>query len=238
MLFRSALKRLDVRRLSLATYDARGFRHVAPGLDADCDTHVLFLGDSFTDGLWVEDDETFASRFGALSRGQGGAKVCPVNAGVDGYGPPEETYILETYFAAAGNPRLVFLQLFPNDIVEDYGPVFDGTLPGLDARWTRLFSFLARAADFCRTHGAELVLVVMPDKTQFDSPGTRTHYQDRVRAFADDAHIRQTDLYEAFRARAGDVYWSWDPHLTPEGHAVVADALYRATADRLRPIAR
>ena len=67
--------------------------------------HALFLGDSFTDGLWVNDADTFVNVYGHIVRERAGVKLCPVNAGVNGYGSLEEAYLLEHDFESAGRPR-------------------------------------------------------------------------------------------------------------------------------------
>ena len=90
-----------------ASYDRFGFRRVDADLTRDCEAHVLFLGDSFTDGMWVSDSDTFVNRYGHLMRERSNLRVCPVNAGVNGYGSLEEAYVLEHSFEAAGQPRVV-----------------------------------------------------------------------------------------------------------------------------------
>lgn len=52
---------------------------------------VLFVGDSFTEGLYVEDDETFAWRLGATHRPDHEI----VNLGVRGYGPDQMLLMYE-----------------------------------------------------------------------------------------------------------------------------------------------
>ena len=62
----------------------------------------------------------------------------------------------------------------------------------------------------------------------------RTHYQDVLRKFATREGIRFIDLYDGLVARdPHPLYWSWDPHLTPAGHRVVAELLCEATKDLL-----
>ena len=72
-------------------YDRLGFRRVDPELTHDCATRVLFLGDSFTDGVGVNDNETFVNRYGHLVRERLRLSACPINAGVEGYGSLEES---------------------------------------------------------------------------------------------------------------------------------------------------
>jgi hypothetical protein len=47
-------------------------------------------------------------------------------------------------------------------------------------------------------------------------------------------HIPFIDLLEHMpRAGIQQLFWDWDPHLTPQGHRVVADILYRETRSLL-----
>ena len=116
---RDMLRGIDTTLLVSASYDERGFRRVDRALTEDCRRHVLFLGDSFTDGLWVNDSDTFVNVYGTLARAQSGIRVCPVNAGVNGYGSFEERFVLEHEFDHAGRPSLIFVMYFANDVDQD-----------------------------------------------------------------------------------------------------------------------
>src|SRR3990172_10278725 len=62
------------------THDAHGRRITTGGLQVRASTTVLLLGDSFTYGVGVSDDETFASRLQALFD-RAGRPARIVNAG-------------------------------------------------------------------------------------------------------------------------------------------------------------
>ena len=232
---REAAEHLPPELIAFASYDEHGFRHVDAGVSGDCERRVLFLGASFTDGLWVNDGDTFASLYGKVARAHAGPRVCPVNAGVNGYGSFEERWVLEHEFETAGKPSLIFVMYFPNDVDSDYDRVMDGTLASLEARWKSSLDQVRRMQQFAVAHGSRLVLAAMPPVEQTFTRGPRTHYQDIVRAFASREGITFVDLYEGFLANDPHaLYWSWDPHFTPAGHAVVANLLYDATKDFLR----
>ena len=55
----------------------------------------MFLGDSFTDGVSIDDRDTAVNRYGHVARKRGQVEACPVNTGVDGYGTLEESFVLE-----------------------------------------------------------------------------------------------------------------------------------------------
>jgi GDSL-like Lipase/Acylhydrolase family len=227
---RAALAELDTPFMVTAAYDTFGFRRVDPDLTAGCTAHALFLGDSFTDGLWVSDADTFVNLYGHLVLERSGVKLCPVNAGVNGYGPPEEAYILEHYFEEAGRPAFVFVMFFPNDVDADYDAVVNGTLVDRDRRWRASLDELARIKRFAAGHGATLVLAAIPPAEQVFAHGSQEHYQAVLRAFSEHEGIKFVNLIDRLATPdAQTLYWDWDPHLTPRGHRVVAQALYDET---------
>jgi lysophospholipase L1-like esterase len=231
---RRALAGLDTRRLAEASYDRLGFRRVDPELTHDCATRVLFLGDSFTDGVGVNDNETFVNRYGHLVRERLRLSACPINAGVEGYGSLEESYVLGAYFEAFGRPPLIVLMHYANDVDDDEDAVIRGAVGEADPRWTTSLSYLDRIADAARAHGASLLIAAVPPARQFATPDSRRHYQDVLRRFCELRGIRFVDLFDSInRSGPGLAYFQDDPHWTPAGHRVVAETLFSATRDML-----
>lgn len=231
---RAALPDLNLTHFSTASYDEHGFRRVDADLARDCRGHVLFLGDSFTDGFWVNDNDTFVNRYGWLVRGQSHLNVCPVNAGVNGYGSMEEAHVLEHSFDVAGRPRLVVVMYYANDVEGDVDLLIHGTLPDGERRWEASFSYLRRMAEFSRRQGATLVLVAIPLKEQFADLSTERHYGDVLRLFGQREGVLVIDLLDMMKQYSpDDLYWDWDPHFTPFGHQVVAEILYQQTKELL-----
>ena len=236
---RKSLGNLETTLLVSASYDEFGFRRADADVSSDCDVRVLFLGDSFTDGVWVGDHDTFVNRYARQVRERSGIRLCPVNAGVNGYGSPEEADVLEHRFDDAGRPALVFLMYFANDVDGDSLAVVDGTLPDVVRRWQASLDQIARMERFARGHGSTLVLAAIPPFEQAAERRSRVHYQDVLRDFCREHGIAFVDLLDALAA--GDprrAYWSWDPHLTPWGHQVVADALLAGTMPLVAGAAR
>jgi lysophospholipase L1-like esterase len=232
---RDVLRDIDTTLLVSASYDEHGFRHVDSELADDCQRHVLFLGDSFTDGLWVSDGDTFANVYGRLARDRSGLRVCPVNAGVNGYGSFEERFVLEHEFDHAGRPSLIFVMYFPNDVDQDYDAVVRGTMTDVERLWEASLSELRRMHRFAVEHGSTLVLAAIPPAEQSFDRAPQTHYQDVLRAFAAQEGVMFINVYEGFVAHdPHPLYWPWDPHLTPAGHRAVAELLYNATKDMLQ----
>ncbi len=226
---RKALAGVQTLVVMHASYDEHGFRRVASS-PAACSRRVLFLGDSFTDGLWVNDEDTFASRYGAIVQQRVSPSICAVNAGVNGYDSFEERFVLEHNFDAAGRPSLVFVMYFPNDVDNDYWSVVNGTLRDQDRLWGESLRELHRMQRFAVKQGSTLVLVAIPPVEQIQRRQTRKYYQDRLRAFAAEERVLFLDPYdELSRGDPRLMYWTWDPHLTPAGHEVMAAFLYEQT---------
>ena len=231
-MIRSALAALDTPFMVTASYDGNGFRRVDTELTTTCTHRAFFLGDSFTDGLWVNDADTFVNVYGHIVRERSGMALCPVNAGVNGYGSAEEAYVLEHGFESAGRPAVVFVMFFANDVDADYVGVIGGTLADRERRWKDSLGQIARMRRFLEARGAALVLAAIPPAEQVFTHGTQEYYQNVLREFSEREGIRFVNLIERFApAEARSFYWDWDPHFTPRGHRAVAEALYAETAD-------
>ena len=217
-----------------ATYDRFGFRRVDPELTEDCSVRVMFLGDSFTDGVYMDDRDTSVNRYGHLVRERGHVAACPTNTGVNGYGSLEEAYVLEHYYEAVGRPRVAVVMHFPNDVDEDENKVIDATLTDPSRKWAEDFSYLRRITEFSRQHGVTAVLVAIPLARQSANPSTRKNYQDILRRFCEQEGIRFIDLLDSLsRYDVHDIYIEDNPHWTIRGHEVVAEVLYEQTKDLL-----
>ncbi|GEM_PF-2382411 len=77
---------------------------------------ILVLGDSYTEGYGVEEDETFCSRLGPLISPSGGVEV--LNAGCGSYSPLLEWAALQDLEPQV-RPDLVLLALDPCDLQDD-----------------------------------------------------------------------------------------------------------------------
>ena len=234
-MIRSVLAGLDTPFMVTASYDGNGFRRVDPELTTACTIHALFLGDSFTDGLWVNDADTFVNLYGHIVRERSRVALCPVNAGVNGYGSAEEAYVLEQNFESSGRPSVVFVMFFANDVDADLDGVIKGTLADRQRLWSDSLHQVARMKRYAEDRGASLVLVAIPPAEQVLTRGSQEYYQKVLREFSRSEGIRFVNLIErSTPAEARSFYWDWDPHFTPLGHRAVAEALYADTADFFR----
>ena len=120
------------------TYDRWGYRNATDLDQAD----VALIGDSYTEGWYVSDDETAASRLSAYLRR-------PVaNLGIAGYGPLQELIVLQKD-ATRFNPKVVVWFFFEgNDLYDDYE--FERNLP-VYSTWPD--DIKGRPEGFTREHG-------------------------------------------------------------------------------------
>ncbi len=88
--------------------DENGFRNPVGVGKAD----VVFIGDSFTEGASVPEEDTFVRKFGLKS------KLSAVNLGRGNYGPQQELIILKRYGFRYG-PGLVVWQIFEGNDLTD-----------------------------------------------------------------------------------------------------------------------
>jgi hypothetical protein len=88
--------------------DENGFRNPSGVSKAD----VIFIGDSFTEGASVPEEDTFVQKFGLRS------KLSAVNLGRGNYGPQQELIILKRY-AFRYDPGLVVWQIFEGNDLTD-----------------------------------------------------------------------------------------------------------------------
>ncbi len=192
---------------------------------------VFFMGDSFTEGLWVSPEETFVELFGRKLKVEG-IRARPVNTGVNGYGVLEMAWMLERH-APRFKTAAVILNLFPNDVQHDYIKALTGDVP--EAGYVEMFKYLRRIVEYCRKHDIMLAVSVIPAKAQFGTFRGHSDFQDRVGAWAKPRGTRFLDARGHFDEVGADkVYFPWDPHFSPEGHAHYADFLFKNLAAPIR----
>jgi len=232
---RAAIADLDTQLLVTASYDEFGFRRTDPDLARDCQSRALFLGDSFTDGVWVGDGDTFANKYARLARERSSFTLCPVNAGVNGYGSLEERYTLEHQFEHAGRPSIVFVMYFANDVDQDHDAVITGQLRDAARLWQESLAQLDKMKRFADEHQVRLVLAAIPPREQILDKVPQTYYQDILRDFCERDGITFVNLFEGLVSHGlQGLYLDGDPHFTPLGHQVVAELLYDATKGLLK----
>lgn len=87
---------------------------------------ILVVGDSFSFGLGVKDDETFSKRLETLFQGSGN-KYDVINMGVNGYGNDQQLLLLK-HEGYKYSPDIVVCQFFVgNDIVDNISAFIHGS---------------------------------------------------------------------------------------------------------------
>jgi lysophospholipase L1-like esterase len=220
------LRRHPAVRDVLVETDSLGFRRTGFPVDLR-EPSVLFLGDSFTEGMHVRSEDTFVNLYG-LAMLRAGIRSYPINAGVDGYGTLEEAWTAER-FVGPMKARLVIVNLFLNDVELNYHKVIKGGgFP--ESNYGEMFRYLRRLTDHCRARGADVVIAVIPAKEQIRLFPRGTSFQDRVRSWCGRQGVLFLDPLPHLRRVGGEGnYIPWDPHLDVEGHRNYADFLFRTT---------
>jgi lysophospholipase L1-like esterase len=100
---------------TVVVHDSHGFRGPeVPLAKPPGKFRILVLGDSFTYGVGVENDETFSARLGQLD-----PRLEVINAGVIGYGTSQELVLLQEQGLPL-RPDLVLVAFFWNDVANSY----------------------------------------------------------------------------------------------------------------------
>jgi lysophospholipase L1-like esterase len=193
---------------------------------------VLALGDSFTFGVGVRDEDTFVRRIEAALAKDGPAEV--LNAGVQGYNTRDEVIYLEHRWGHL-DPDLVLITFFLNDAYSDAailnrGEDFDVGGEGASAvgRWSRIVEFAE--------HGWRVRAARSAVEEHYEA-----HYFDRgfLENRADDAPFRvDWDAARAALARARELAdergFTLAVAIFPELFALDGDYPFEAIHDLVR----
>jgi len=230
--------------------DSRGFR-ITPGSNP-AEKTILFLGDSSTFGMGVEDGQTIPAR---VQRALGGVQC--INAGVPGYSAYQGRVVLEQT-ASGGAPDVVVITFGVNaemqwdqqgdleharSIAREHAllinqsnflgmmrsTLFSPMTPDRRDARPRLTDaeFEAQIRDmlrWCRVHGVAAVLVSWPQAVQMFRQG-RTTKQLILERVARSEHVPLVDLVPTFRATGGTELFLDIVHPSPAGCETAARAL-------------
>jgi lysophospholipase L1-like esterase len=105
------------------------------------------------------------------------------------------------------------------------------TSPELERAWTRVAALFDRLEALARDSGFAVGLVVLPCKEQVTGEFQSTKYLDTIRSLAEPRGFHVIDPVPLMRERATaphDLYIPYDRnHPSAEGHALIAQAVYR-----------
>ena len=204
--------------------DSFGFKKTDFTWNHDSRT-IFFLGDSFTEGLWVAPKSTFVNQVG-LRLLKDRINLIPINLGVNGYSALEMDWMLEHY-APELHPEIAIANLFPNDVHEDYLQVIKG-INIAESNYSEMFYYLKRMKDFCKRYGIMFVVAVIPAKEQFKELRGVSIFHNRVKTWCETQKLLYLDPISYFDSTGVDnIYLSWDAHFSPQGHFVYAKFIYK-----------
>lgn len=138
---------------------------------------ILVLGDSFTEGVQVGEDDLFTA---LLERADPRFEV--LNAGVGGYGTVQEYLYLESS-GLKHNPDLVLLMIFDNDLTDNCLPAY----PGLGPR-----PYAVRSGDRVR-------IVTHPDPGEFLKYALPVPFAEALNKRSYVFYFLNTNVYQALR---------------------------------------
>jgi hypothetical protein len=123
----------------------------------------------------------------------------------------------------------VILNLFPNDVHNDYRAVLRGEGAG-EEDYAKMFRLLERVKRFSEARGAALLISVIPAKEQFKKLREHAAFQDRLMAWCERTGTTCIDPRPEFRETGpGKLYIPWDPHFSVAGHRRYAEFLLAHT---------
>ncbi len=222
-------------------------RRVTGKADAQAPT-VLFVGDSCTFGIPVNDRDAFPSRVQADLSEKYGLNIRALNAGVPGYSAFQGRILLEQFEGRA--PEVVVITFWLNgqsiwdhlsdaEHVESLAAEREGEFsrhrltrllrratPGDRPRLSEeeFIGQLKRMLRWCRKKGAVPVLQVWPTQRQMSEAGEASR-QDAIRHLGREQRVRVVDLVPPFRERRDPGLFVDSVHCGREGYGLVAETL-------------
>jgi lysophospholipase L1-like esterase len=151
-----------------------------------------------------------------------------VNMGVNGYSALETAWTIETY-APELNPKMIIINLFPNDVHGDFIKVIKGK-ENFEPNYKQMFQYLERVRTYCATMGIQFVVAVIPSKEQISVMKEYGVFQDRAKSWCDEKEVPFADSRAHFNTFDWEqLYFTWDPHFSTLGHKHYSDFLYEFT---------
>lgn len=188
---------------------------------------IFFLGDSFTEGLYIHPNKTFSSLVVKYFLNKN-HEVQTYNLGVNGYSLKEMSWILSNSNLDISSD-LVVLNLYPNDVHFNENIVFLNQVS--ESNYSELFKYLQLINSKCKQDGADLLVSIIPSKQQFTKYKNSFHFQNRIKKWCNENRINNVDVYSEFK-KIGiqNIYFTWDPHFSEEGHRHYAEFIYSSIA--------
>lgn len=188
---------------ALVNFDQYGFRKTGISNDKKLPV-ILFVGDSFTEGLYIADDKTFAHVSGVIFYDKDFGYS--VNGGVNGYSAFEIPYVLEN-FADKINPKMVVFTHSPADLTENDNETNDllsGKISFEDKfrLWNENYNRLNKIYNYCIKKNISFVITLYPDCSQIINYGkwgdSRKNFQEKIKNYCKNKNILCLDFYDQF----------------------------------------
>jgi hypothetical protein len=219
---REILNRTGIVITSTERINSLGCRGPEVGDPLSHDFRVLVLGDSFTEGILVEEPDTFCAHLGQMLSSAAGREVLVLNSGIIGYSTEQEYFTL-VELAPRVHPHVAVVCFFANDVHHEHHAVMKRRYS--KGNWEAARHWLEKCRTYCRKNSIRLVIAVIPDRTQLDYRPSRLSYQYRVEAIAADLGVYFIDPYERFLSHREEELFLADDHFGPAGHRLFAEVL-------------
>jgi lysophospholipase L1-like esterase len=194
---------------------------------------ILFLGDSFTEGLYVEPGLTFSNVFGILAENEE-IDLSIVNSGISGYGSMEESWIMENYHDKF-QTKLAVLSIYPNDVGSKTWRAYEKNQQ-TEIAYENLLNNLNIMNQFASQKGFLLVISMIPAKDQFLGKASMD-FQKIIGNWCKEFNLYCLNPFDYFQVHGVEkIYFSWDNHFSPYGHFVYADYLFNNLKDKLQKL--
>ena len=211
--------------------DEFGFRKTDFRVDSKTPA-ILFLGDSFTEGVNVPSERTFSNFIGHFLK-QANNPLLPINMGATGYGVYDMAALLR-FHKGKFNGKVAVANLFPNDVSKDFLKALrkDG-VP--EERYQTLLEELNELKQAALDSQVSLIISLIPVKEQLGTDNDSGYFQQRVKLWCVDNEIPCLDPLPFFKALgAEEIYFSWDIHFSQKGHRRYAEFLAVELKDLLQ----
>lgn len=174
---------------SVQTTNSWGLRGPEP--DPSAPLRGIVLGDSYMQGMFIDDEHAPPECLRRRLEERFGTKVAVLNTGHLGYSPEQYYYTLLEY-ADRFKPRFVVVSLFAND----FGGIDEAVRGAGD--WDEGRYWLGEISQFCRTRGLIPLFVPAPMERQLSSPRRAGFYPGLISNILDVASESYLDPIEAF----------------------------------------
>jgi len=197
------------------THTAQGFRDAGPTAPGAPPLQtVLILGDSYTYGVYVEDDETFAALLQHQWRVMG-KPIKVLNAAVPGTGTDYALRLLRTRLSTE-QPKSILLFFHNSDFQDN------------------------QREEYMRAQGDQIVLAPLPEglykKTQFLR---KSRLYNWLLSWSQVANMMKKQFFSIMRKKAGrlgsmqDMVESYDPRRSPHGYTICSDPANIALTEKM-----